>query len=92
MSSSYPWRIDLAILKFRSIKKYMVAQKQSSIRRLGNDVYVAGYPFSENGKFFIRESEGTVDIPPSSITETCKGYGLRYIAPTEIGMSGGGDW
>ena len=92
MSSSYPWPIDLAILKFRSIKKYMVAQKQSSIRRLGNDVYVAGYPFSENGKFFIRESEGTVDIPPSSITETCKGYGLRYIAPTEIGMSGGGVW
>ena len=42
----------------------MVAQKQSSIRRLGKDVYVAGYPFSENGKFFIRESEGTVDIPP----------------------------
>ena len=92
MSSSYPWPIDLAILKFRSRKKYMVAQKQGSIRRLGNDVYVAGYPFSENGKFFIRESEGTVDIPPSSITETCKGYGLRYIAPTEIGMSGGGVW
>lgn len=92
MSSSYPWRIDLAILKFRSIKKYMVAQKQSSIRRLGNDIYVAGYPFSENGKFFIRKSEGTVDIPPSSITDTCKGYGLRYIAPTEIGMSGGGVW
>ena len=92
MSSSYPWPIDLAILKFRSEKKYMVAQKQSSIRRLGKDVYVAGYPFSENGKFFIRESEGTVDIPPSSITETCKGYGLRYLAPTEIGMSGGGVW
>tara|TARA_Y100001978_G_scaffold72573_1_gene65088 strand:- start:1600 stop:3201 length:1602 start_codon:yes stop_codon:yes gene_type:complete len=92
MSSSYPWPIDLAILKFRSEKKYMVAQKQSSIRRLGKDVYVAGYPFSENGKFFIRESEGTLDIPPSSITETCKGYGLRYIAPTEIGMSGGGVW
>ena len=49
MSSSYPWPIDLAILKFRSEKKYMIAQKQSSIRRLGKDVYVAGYPFSENG-------------------------------------------
>ena len=92
MSSAYPWPIDLAILKFRSEKEYIVAKKQGSIRRLGNDVYVAGYPFSENGKFVIRSSEGSVDIPPSSITDTCKGYGLRYIAPTEIGMSGGGVW
>ncbi|WP_288262720.1 serine protease [uncultured Prochlorococcus sp.] len=92
MNSRYPWPIDLAILKFRSEKKYMVAKKQGSIRRLGKDVYVAGYPFSEEGEFFIRESEGTVDIPPSSITDTCKGYGLRYIVPTEIGMSGGGVW
>ena len=92
MSTSYPWPIDLAILKFRSEKNYMVAKKQGSIRRWGNDVYVAGYPASENGKLFIRKSEGTVDVPPSTITETCKGYGLRYSAPTEIGMSGGGVW
>ena len=44
MSTSYPWPIDLAILKFRSEKNYMVAKKQGSIRRWGNDVYVAGYP------------------------------------------------
>ena len=92
ISKAYPWPIDLAVLEFKSDKEYIVAQRQSSIKRFGSDVYVSGFPISKDGKFVIRESQGTVDLPPSSINETCKGYGLRYIAQTEIGMDGGGVW
>ena len=92
MRKAYPWPIDIAILEFKSDNKYMFAKRTSSVKRLGKDVYVAGYPVSSDGKLVISESQGTVDIPPSSINETCKGYGLRYVAPTEIGMSGGGVW
>ncbi len=92
ISKAYPWPIDLAVLEFKSDKEYIVAKRPSSIKRFGSDVYVSGYPISQDGKFVIRESQGTVDLPPSSINETCKGYGLRYIVQTEIGMDGGGVW
>ena len=92
ISEAYPWPIDIAVLEFKSDKEYMVAKRSSSIKRYGKDVYISGYPESGNEKFVISESQGTVDIPPSSINETCKGYGLRYIARTEIGMDGGGVW
>tara|TARA_Y100000589_G_scaffold24379_1_gene20146 strand:+ start:3863 stop:5488 length:1626 start_codon:yes stop_codon:yes gene_type:complete len=92
ISKAYPWPIDIAILKFKSNKEYIVANRLSSIKRYGKDVYVSGYSKSENGEFMIRESQGTVDIPAASINETCKGYGLRYLAQTDIGMNGGGVW
>ena len=92
ISKAYPWPIDIAVLEFKSDKEYIVAKRSSAIKRYGNDIYVSGYPKSENGKFVIRESQGSVDIPASSINETCKGYGLRYLARTEIGMDGGGIW
>lgn len=92
ISKAYPWPIDIAVLEFKSYKEYIVANKSSSIKRYGNDVYVSGYLESGNGKFVIRESQGTIDIPPSTINETCKGYGLRYLALTENGMDGGGVW
>tara|TARA_B100001250_G_scaffold400812_1_gene411835 strand:- start:390 stop:1952 length:1563 start_codon:yes stop_codon:yes gene_type:complete len=93
MADYYPWPIDLAIVNFRSENKYQVAKRQGSIKRLGRDVYVAGFPFSKGGlELFILESEGHVGIPPYSIDDTCKGYGIRYVAPTEKGMSGGGVW
>ena len=92
ISKAYPWPIDIAVVEFKSDKEYIVANRSSSIKRYGNDVYVSGYIKSGNGKFVIRESQGTVDIPPSSIDETCKGYGLRYLARTENGMDGGGVW
>ena len=92
ISKAYPWPIDVAILEFKSDKEYIVAKRSSSIKRYGEDIFVGGYPRSANGEFVISESEGTVDLPPSSINETCKGYGLRYIARTEIGMDGGGVW
>ena len=92
MSNSYPWPIDIAVLEFISNKEYMVAKRSSSIKRFGSDVYISGYPISRDGEFVIRESQGTVDLPPSSFYQTCKGYGLRYIAQTEIGMDGGGVW
>ncbi|WP_193741456.1 trypsin-like peptidase domain-containing protein [Prochlorococcus marinus] len=92
VSKAYPWPIDIAILEFKSNKEYEVAKKSSSIKKLGKDVYISGYPISKDGKLVIRESQGTVDVPPSSINQTCKGYGLRYIAQTEVGMDGGGVW
>ena len=92
ISKAYPWPIDIAILEFKSSKEYIIAKRLSSIKRYGKDVYVSGYSKSEDGNFVMRESQGTVDIPASSINETCKGYGLRYLAPTEIGMDGGGVW
>ena len=92
ISKAYPWPIDIAILEFKSNNEYLAANRLSSIKKYGKDVYVSGYSKSENGKFVIRESQGTVDIPPSTINETCKGYGLRYLARTEIGMDGGGVW
>ncbi len=92
ISNAYPWEIDIALLEFTSNKAYKVAKRSSSIKRFGSDVYISGYPISRDGEFVIRESQGTVDLPPSSFYETCKGYGLRYIAQTEIGMDGGGVW
>ena len=71
ISKAYPWPIDIAILEFKSNKEYLAANRSSSIKRYGKDVYVSGYPKSENGKFVISESQGTVDIPPSNINETC---------------------
>ena len=92
ISKAYPWPIDIAVLKFKSDKEYIVAQRTSSVKRYGNDVYISGFPKSANGELVIRKSQGTIDIPPSSINQTCKGYGLRYVARTEIGMDGGGVW
>ena len=92
VSNAYPWPIDIALLQFTSNKEYKVAKRSSSIKRFGSDVFISGYPISRDGEFVIRESQGTVDLPPSSIYQTCKGYGLRYIAQTEIGMDGGGVW
>ena len=92
VSKNYPWPIDLAVLEFKSNKEYIVANRTSLIKRYGKDVYVSGYTKSGNGKFVIRESQGTVDKPALSINETCKGYGLRYLVQTENGMDGGGVW
>ncbi len=92
VNETYPWPIDIAVLEFKSDKEYMVAKRSSSIKRYGKDVYVSGYPVNGEGKFIISESQGTVDLPSSSINGTCKGYGLRYLARTEIGMDGGGVW
>ena len=72
MRKAYPWPIDIAILEFKSDVEYMVAKRSSSIKRLGKDVYVAGYPGSADGNFIISESQGTLDIPPSSIIATCR--------------------
>ena len=90
ISKAYPWPIDIAVLEFKSDKEYIVASRSSSIKRYGNDVYVSGFPKSGNGELVIRKSLETIDIPPLSINETCKGYGLRYLTKTENGMDGGG--
>ena len=90
ISKAYPWPIDIAVLEFKSDKEYIVAKRSSLVKRYGSDVYVSGFPKAGNGELVIRKSQETIDIPPSSINETCKGYGLRYLTKTENGMDGGG--
>jgi tetratricopeptide (TPR) repeat protein len=89
-----PYALDLAVLKFRSSTSYKVASKQGEISRNGVHVIVSGYPVSGEGAGRLRlvKSDGPVSPPPESAESTCEGYGLRYVASTSAGMSGGGVW
>ena len=94
-SQSSPWPIDLAIISFQSEKNYNVAKKHDAIRRNGVHIFAAGFPQDQESdppKIVIYRSEGPAEIPPKSPNDTCKGYGIRYIMPTKVGMSGGGIW
>jgi len=92
--SSAVLMLDLAVLRFKSSDSYKVASKQGSIDRNGVHVLVAGYPNNgeDDGRFRVTKSEGPASPPPRSAASTCEGYGLRYIANTAEGMSGGGVW
>lgn len=92
--SSSALMLDLAVLRFKSSDSYKVASKQGSIDRNGVHVLVAGYPNNgeDNGRFRVAKSDGPASPPPRSAVSTCEGYGLRYIANTAAGMSGGGVW
>ena len=89
-----PYALDLAVLKFRSSTSYKVASKQGEISRNGVHVFISGYPVSGEGAGRLRlvKSDGPVSPPPESAESTCEGYGLRYVASTSAGMSGGGVW
>ena len=94
-AASSPWPIDLAILSFDSKNNYMIAKKHGSIKRNGVHVYAAGYPQDQQAdppQIVIYKSEGPANNPPKYPNDTCKGYGIRYVMPTRVGMSGGGIW
>ena len=58
-------------------------------------VYAAGYPQDQQAdppQIVIYKSEGPANNPPKYPNDTCKGYGIRYVMPTRVGMSGGGIW
>ena len=90
--SSMPWSLDLAIVAFKSTKRYQVASKYASIKRNGVHVYVSGYPNISGDEVKIFKSSGPANLPPKYSSSTCKGYGLRYVIPPEAGISGGGVW
>jgi tetratricopeptide (TPR) repeat protein len=90
-NKSDPWAIDLAVISFWSDERYDAATRTSVINRPGISILVAGYPINSS-RLKVVKSEGGALVPPSSLSSTCQGYGLRYIAPTEKGMSGGGVW
>ena len=87
-----PWSLDLAIVAFKSTKRYEVASKYDSIRRNGVHVYVSGYPNISGDEVKIFKSSGPANLPPKYSSSTCKGYGLRYVIPPKAGISGGGVW
>lgn len=86
-----PWLIDLALLSFTSNTSYPSATRRTDIDRNGIHLIVAGFPKSSSD-LSVFKSQGPVSPPPASLGSTCQGYGLRYVAPTAEGMSGGGLW
>lgn len=94
VATDSPFAIDLAIVKFQSKNSYKVASKQGEIARNGVHVLVSGYPKNgdDAGRLRLVKSDGPASPPPSLSASTCQGYGLRYVANTSGGMSGGGVW
>ena len=95
LTESTPWPIDLALLEFSTDNSYSVASKHTSVKRNGVHIYVGGYPQNQSSIIpqpLIIKSNGPANLPPSNPKDTCKGYGLRYVMPTRVGMSGGGIW
>ena len=90
--SSMPWSLDMALIAFKSRIDYEVVSKYASIKRNGFHVYVSGYPDISEDEVKIFKSNGPANLPPKYSSSTCKGYGLRYIVPPRVGMSGGGVW
>lgn len=88
---SEPWGIDLAVISFLSSDQYASASRTKDIDKPGITVFIGGYP-KESSQLTVVKSEGGALVPPKSPASTCQGYGLRYIAATQDGMSGGGVW
>jgi S1-C subfamily serine protease len=86
----YQGDVDLAILKFRSINNYKLAELGNSNQLEGGmDIYVAGFPAPTQviteSLFVFREGKVTAN----SKRAFKNGYGLLYSNDTLPGMSGG---
>jgi tetratricopeptide (TPR) repeat protein len=78
--------LDLAIVQFRSSRKYPVVQLgTASVLKADDVVYTAGFPLEQPG-FSFNQGEA-VD---RRITDDRGGYSIVYNAFTLPGMSGGG--
>lgn len=82
--------VDLALIYFRSNKKYSIAQRGNSDKlQEGQTIYIGGYPGSQNVakergyRFYTENLIGF--LPYSNITE---GYELIYSGEAQPGMSG----
>jgi tetratricopeptide (TPR) repeat protein len=80
--------LDLAIIQFRSNRKYSVAQVAAEDLKSDEVIYTAGFPFEKPGLNFNKGE--VVTIMPKRFTGDKAGYGIIYNADTLSGMSGGG--
>jgi tetratricopeptide (TPR) repeat protein len=81
--------LDLAIVQFRSSRKYPVAQIESSgVLKAADLVYTAGFPAEQPGFSFNQGK--AIAVVDKRITGDRGGYSLIYDAATLPGMSGGG--
>jgi tetratricopeptide (TPR) repeat protein len=81
--------LDLAIVQFRSSRKYPVAQLGSATGLKVTDVvYTAGFPLAQPG--FSFNQGDVIAVVDKRITDDRGGYSMIYDAFTLPGMSGGG--
>jgi lipoprotein NlpI len=81
--------LDLAIVQFRSSRKYPVAQIGSAGGlKVADVVYTAGFPLAKPG--FSFNQGNVIAVVDRRITGDRGGYSMIYDALTLPGMSGGG--
>jgi tetratricopeptide (TPR) repeat protein len=81
--------LDLAIMQFKSSKKYVVAQVASvDSLKLDDAVYAAGFPIEQRGITFSKGR--TIAVVNKRLTADHGGYTLVYDTFTLPGMSGSG--
>ncbi len=81
--------LDLAIVQFRSNRKYPVVQLGTANTLKANDVvYAAGFPLAQPGFSFNQGK--VIAVVDRRITDDRGGYSIVYNAVTLPGMSGGG--
>ncbi len=81
--------LDLAIVQFRSNRKYPVAQLGTASALKAEDiVYTAGFPLEQPGFSFNQGK--VIAAVDRRITDDRGGYSIVYDAATLSGMSGGG--
>jgi tetratricopeptide (TPR) repeat protein len=81
--------LDLAIVQFRSNRKYPVVQLGTASALEANDVvYTAGFPLEQPGFSFNQGK--AIAVVDRRITDDRGGYSVVYDAFTLPGMSGGG--
>jgi tetratricopeptide (TPR) repeat protein len=81
--------LDLAIVQFRSSRKYAVAQMSTdSALKVEDVVYTAGFPLEQPG--FSFNQGNAIAVVDRRITGDRGGYSVIYNAFTLPGMSGGG--
>jgi tetratricopeptide (TPR) repeat protein len=80
--------LDLAIIQFRSSRKYAVAQIAPESLKSDDIVYTAGFPLERSG-FSFNKGEALMSLN-KRLTSDKGGYSTIYNADTLPGMSGGG--
>jgi tetratricopeptide (TPR) repeat protein len=80
--------LDLAIVQFRSSRKYPVAKIAASSFKSKDVVYTAGFPLEQAG--FSFNQGNAIAVVDRRITGDAGGYSVVYNASTLPGMSGGG--
>jgi tetratricopeptide (TPR) repeat protein len=80
--------LDLAIIQFRSSRKYSIAQVAPESLKSDDIVYTAGFPLERSG-FSFNKGEALVSLNKRFAGDK-GGYSMIYNANTLPGMSGGG--